>query len=124
MHGASFAFNQRMTSAIVSDVGEKTWNTVVAAEFCNLRLRNLISAKYEARDLAGDQLVIHRNPALSGKSGEICDLHISDHLHALVVKMRVKSGELKRRTVHVRVGDNDLLAVQLRGQVFEIHFFY
>ena len=96
----------------------------MAAEFCNLRLRNLISAKYEARDLAGDQLVIHRNPALSGKSGEICDLHISDHLHALVVKMRVKSGELKRRTIDIRVGNDDLFGIQLRCQVFEIHFFY
>ena len=96
----------------------------MVAEFCNLRLRNLISAEYEARDLAGDQLVIHRNPALSGKSGEICDLHISDHLHALVVKMRVKSGELKRRTVDIRVRDNDLLRIQLRGQVFKINFFY
>ena len=58
------------------------------------------------------------------KSGEICDLHISDHLHALVVKMRVKSGELKRRTIDIRVGNDDLFGIQLRCQVFEIHFFY
>ena len=96
----------------------------MTAEFCDLRLRCLVSAEHETWDLAGDQLVIHGDPALSCEPGEVRDLHVSDHLYTLIVKMCVESGELKRRTVHVRVGDNDLLAVQLRGQVFEIHFFY
>ena len=95
----------------------------MTAEFCDLRLRCLVSAEHETWDLAGDQLVIHGNPALSCESGEVRDLHVSDHLYTLIVEMRVESGELKRRAVHVRVGDNDLLAVQLWGQVFEIHFF-
>ena len=102
--------------------GEQARNTVMAAEFCDLRLRCLVSAEHETWDLAGDQLVIHGDPALSCEPGEVRDLHVSDHLYTLIVEMCVESGELKRRTVHVRVGDNDLLAVQLRGQVLKSIF--
>lgn len=85
-----------------------------------LRLMSL--TEHDARNLAGDQFVVHGTTSVSGQTFQISHLHISQHLYTFIVKMIIETGELKCRTVHIRMGQNDLVRIQFRGKVGKLHF--
>ena len=104
-------------------IRHKAGNAIVITEFQKVFIRLLVAAEHQTGNLAGCELIVHPALLLLVHGINICLLYVSDDLNPLPVKMVKETRELQGRTVHVRMGQHNLVRVNLRRGVFKLHFY-
>ena len=99
-------------------------NPVMVAKLQHILLRLHSPAEEKTGNLAGNQGVIHLMSSLRRQFIEIGLLHISDNLHAVLVKMIKKSGQLQCRTIYIRMHQHNRVGIQLHCHIPKPQLFY
>ena len=99
-------------------LGEQDGHIVIAGQGQDIFIGRHAAAVHQAGDLAGEELIKDFHLPLLAQGRDERALHRSHGLDPLMVKMVEKTCQLQCRPVHLRMGQDDLIRIQIRCGIF------
>ena len=110
-------FREELAGGLVRhDAGDPVLKTFLHQH----RVRLKIVGENDGRDLVAAQPVEDLLLPLLTHEADVLLLCVTDQLNAVIVEMREKARQRKRRTAHVRNGYDHIVRVDLRDHIFEM----